>query len=233
MIASGWSKGFSALTLATDAGVEAAFVPSAGMVGCSLSDRGEELLGQRGGLRHYIEQRSTMGIPLLHPWANRRRADEVPGRREGGRPGRRSAAAFPRPRRGCPIHGLLAAAEGWQVDRHEATEDGGRARRELRLRRPPRAAGGVSRSHTEVLCEGTLQGPTLTITTTVHASGDTSVPISFGYHPYLRLPGVDRAEWEVENPGARAPEARSPNAPDRRPRADRGGEWSAWRADVR
>ncbi len=26
------------------------------------------------------------------------------------------------------------------------------------------------------------------------------MPISFGYHPYLRLPGVDRAEWEVEVP---------------------------------
>ena len=26
------------------------------------------------------------------------------------------------------------------------------------------------------------------------------MPISFGYHPYLRLPGVDRSEWEVEMP---------------------------------
>jgi aldose 1-epimerase len=65
--------GSSALTLSSDAagGMEAAFVPSAGMVGCSLRHRGEELLGQRGGLRTYIEEHSTMGIPLLHPWANR------------------------------------------------------------------------------------------------------------------------------------------------------------------
>ena len=26
------------------------------------------------------------------------------------------------------------------------------------------------------------------------------MPISFGYHPYLRLPGVDRADWEVRIP---------------------------------
>jgi aldose 1-epimerase len=26
------------------------------------------------------------------------------------------------------------------------------------------------------------------------------VPISFGYHPYVRLPGVDRADWGVEVP---------------------------------
>jgi aldose 1-epimerase len=41
---------------------------------------------------------------------------------------------------------------------------------------------------------------TLTIATTVEASGDTEVPISFGYHPYFRLPGVERADWEIEVP---------------------------------
>ena len=64
--------GLSALTLTSpDGGVEAAFVPEAGMVGCSLRHRGEELLGQRGGLAAYVAERGTMGIPLLHPWANR------------------------------------------------------------------------------------------------------------------------------------------------------------------
>ena len=57
--------GIPALTIATDGGLEVTFVPSAGMVGCSLRHRGQELLGQRGGLRTYIAERSTMGIPLL------------------------------------------------------------------------------------------------------------------------------------------------------------------------
>ncbi|HEY6653287.1 MAG TPA: hypothetical protein VI028_04105 [Solirubrobacterales bacterium] len=57
--------GFEALTVSPEAvELEAAFVPAAGMVGCSLLNRGEELLGQRGGLGTYVEQRSTMGIPL-------------------------------------------------------------------------------------------------------------------------------------------------------------------------
>src|SRR3954466_2512101 len=51
--------------------LEAAFAPGAGMVGCSLRHRGEELLGQRGGLAKYAEAGASMGIPLLHPWANR------------------------------------------------------------------------------------------------------------------------------------------------------------------
>jgi galactose mutarotase-like enzyme len=40
----------------------------------------------------------------------------------------------------------------------------------------------------------------VTITTTIHASGDVAVPISFGYHPYFRLPGVERGAWIVEMP---------------------------------
>src|SRR4051794_32043419 len=62
-------EGFRALTLGRPGALEAAFVPDAGMVGCSLRHRGEELLGLRSGLRGYADERKTMGIPLLYPWA--------------------------------------------------------------------------------------------------------------------------------------------------------------------
>ena len=105
-----------------------------------------------------------MGIPLLHPWANRVARTKFP---VAGREVVLDDARLPLSRGpgGLPIHGLLAAAEGWQVDRHEATEDGGVLAATLRLRRPPRADGGVSLP-TRVLFEATLQGPTLTIATT-------------------------------------------------------------------
>src|SRR5262249_46640283 len=45
-----------------------------------------------------------------------------------------------------------------------------------------------------------LRGDTLTLTTTLRATGDVPVPVSFGWHPYLRLPGVARAEWQVAMP---------------------------------
>ena len=51
--------------------LEAAFAPEAGLVGCSLTHRGEELLAQRKGLEEYARSGSTFGIPFLHPWANR------------------------------------------------------------------------------------------------------------------------------------------------------------------
>src|SRR4051812_23070563 len=118
--------GLAAITLASpEAELEAAFVPGAGMVGCSLLHRGEELLGQRGGLLRYVSERSTMGIPLLHPWANRlgSRRFETLGREVD------LDAADPPPStdpNGLAIHGLLAAAPGWEVERRDSNERGGK-----------------------------------------------------------------------------------------------------------
>ena len=191
--------GFEALTLSSaDGELEAAFVPEAGMVGCSLLHRGEELLGQSGGLARYAADRSTMGIPLLHPWANRvaERRFPVAGREVDlwAHPGLYTLGP-----KGLPIHGLLAAASGWSVDRHEDTAEGPRlvgtfdfaAREDLMT---------VFPFPHQVQVDAGISGATLTIATTVRASGDVPVPISFGYHPYLRLPGVERSAWEVEMP---------------------------------
>src|SRR4051812_25345073 len=72
MIADRTVDGIAALAIAAPGTeLEATFVPAAGMVGCSLRHRDEELLGRRGGLRAYAERHPTMGIPLLHPGANR------------------------------------------------------------------------------------------------------------------------------------------------------------------
>lgn len=59
----------------------ASFVPSAGMVGTSLADGGDEFLSQRRGLTAYVNDGKTMGIPILYPWANRLSANtyEVDG----------------------------------------------------------------------------------------------------------------------------------------------------------
>jgi len=45
-----------------------------------------------------------------------------------------------------------------------------------------------------------LRGGALEVRTTVTATGDEAVPLAFGFHPYLRLPGVAREDWEVALP---------------------------------
>jgi galactose mutarotase-like enzyme len=42
-----------------------------------------------------------------------------------------------------------------------------------------------------------LQGASLAVTTTLAATGQRPVPVAFGWHPYLRLPGAPRAAWRL------------------------------------
>ena len=58
-------------------------------------------------------------------------------------------------------------------------------------------------------------------------------PIAFGYHPYLRLPGVERSAWLVEIPVQRAGRARLRGAPHRRGGAGGCGWRSARIEDLR
>ena len=190
--------GFPALTLAGAEGIEVAFAPGVGMVGCSLRHDGDELLGQRGGLGNYAAERGTMGIPLLHPWANRlaQRRFSVAGRDVD-----LTSDALPLKDdgNGLPIHGLLAAASGWQVTRHDPTLEGATVAARFDFGAHDELIRAFPFPH-ELTVEATLSGDTLTIHTAVGASGDATVPISFGYHPYFRLPNVERSAWELELP---------------------------------
>ena len=57
----------------------------------------------------------------------------------------------------------------------------------------------------ELHIQAELKDGTLTVATILLSTGDVPVPVSFGWHPYLRLPGVPRAEWLVELPVRRRP----------------------------
>jgi aldose 1-epimerase len=192
--------GMAGLTLESAAlgGLVATFVPEAGMIGCSLRHRGEELLGQRGGLRRYVESRSTMGIPFLHPWANRLGAERF---ELGGREVDLTSAELPLKRddNGLPMHGLLSAAPGWRVERHAEREEGGVLAASFEFGDYPRLLAAFPFPH-RVEIEATLAGARLAIATTVEASGGVAVAVAFGFHPYLCLPRVPRAEWVLEAP---------------------------------
>ena len=191
--------GFTALTLSSDEeDLEVAFVPSVGMVGCSLRHLGSELLGQRDGLAAYASDGGTMGIPLLYPWTNR------VGRKRFPLLGQevvldRATSRLSCDPNGLPIHGLLAGARGWQVERHEAMGDSAvlAARFDFTVEKDLMAAFPFPHS---IEFEATLTSSTLTVATTVRPSGESAVPISFGYHPYFCLPGIDRTDWEVDIP---------------------------------
>jgi aldose 1-epimerase len=174
------------------------FVPGAGMVGCSLTHRGEELLGQRGGLEAYRERGSTFGIPLLYPWANRLAGPRysVGGREVELDPVRSPLRFDPN---GLPIHGVLTAYPLWSI----VGRSPGNGRAALAARLDYAAHEELMAAFPfphEVHVQAELEHDTLTVATILLPTGDVPVPVSFGWHPYLRLPGVDRADWLVELP---------------------------------
>ena len=120
MIGSRVVDGLPALTLASAAagGIEATFVPGAGMVGCSLRHRGDELLGQRRRAARLRRRPGHHGHPaaLSVGQPGGPQALQVAGREVVIDP---EVTPLRLDADGLPMHGLLTAAPGWQVERHE------------------------------------------------------------------------------------------------------------------
>jgi aldose 1-epimerase len=177
-------------------GLEASFAPEAGMVCHSLRHEGEELLTQRDGVEGYAHSGRTMGIPLLHPWANRLAGWEYEalGRRVDLRP-LEGRVVKRDGETGLAIHGVLPGR--WEVV--EATGTGVVAER--RPTDDPGFRAAFPFPH-RIRLEAELGPRALRIATTVEALED-EVPAAFGFHPYLTLPGVARADYALELPPMR------------------------------
>jgi len=145
-----------------------------------------------------------MGIPLLHPWANRLgRCGYALGDVEVELPAE-SPLVHTDPN-GLPIHGLLAGCSDWVVEDARADEEQAQLVARLDAGALPALMELFPFPH-ELRIEATLRRATLEVETTLRATGDVPVPVAFGYHPYFRLPGVPRASWEVTLPVRRQAE---------------------------
>jgi len=180
----------------------AGFAPEAGMVCHSLRHDGEELLTQRDGVEGYVRTGRWMGVPLLHPWANRlaewsyealdRRVDLEP---LAGDPVLRDRKT------GLPIHGVLPRP--WAV----LEQDRARAVAELAWGEE----GAFPFPH-RMRIEAGLSERALRIATTLEAL-DGEVPVAFGFHPWFSPPGAGRADYAVELPAMRRLELDSRHLP--------------------
>jgi galactose mutarotase-like enzyme len=175
------------ITLSAGA-LEATFAPRAGMVCHSLRHDGAELLTQRDGVEGYLRTGRWMGVPLLHPWANRLREWEYEAL--GQRVDLAPLAGDPvvRDRKtGLPIHGVLP--QPWEVVEAGAT----------RLVAELDGGGPAFPFPHRMRIEAELSARTLRIATTL----DGEAPVVFGWHPWITLPGVARADYALELPAMR------------------------------
>jgi aldose 1-epimerase len=169
----------------------AEFVPAANMVCASLRVGGAQLLDLGHGVSAYARAGKTMGIPLLYPWANRlsHRGYEAAGQRvtlpePDGR--------YPVDPGGLAIHGALPGDLVWTAS------SSGSDRVSARLAWDEPALLELFPFEHELELEAVVSDRALSIATTVVASGSAPVPVSFGFHPYLKLPAGDRETWHVE-----------------------------------
>jgi aldose 1-epimerase len=166
------------------------FVPEVNMVCSSLRYLGVEYLHQGAGVDAYAQDGMTMGIPLLHPWANRLSGLRY---RVAGK-----EVVLPRGENlialddgGLPIHGATPALMRWEAARLGPAALRGKlswtSEELLRLFPFPH----------ELTVQARLDRGALAIATTLTPVGNTHVPVSFGYHPYLRVPDAARSGWRV------------------------------------
>jgi aldose 1-epimerase len=187
----GMVDGEPAVTLAAGR-LEASFLPGLGLLGTSLRHRGEELLALPGGVEGYRDGHVT-GLPLLAPWANR-----LPGwrYRAAGVEVDLDGLDLHTDPGGLPIHGTLTAHRGWRLERLAADADRAVLEAGLDYGDWPELLAAFPFPH-RLTVTFALQGASLAVTTTLAATGDRPVPVAFGWHPYLRLPGAPRAAWRL------------------------------------
>jgi galactose mutarotase-like enzyme len=169
--------------------LDATFLPTVSMLGVSLRHRGDELLAPLKSLAQYRAGRVT-GIPFLYPWANRLGARTY----RVGNTRVTVPRTVPTDGNGLAIHGTVA---GLPFDLSRA--EPGRLVAQLETTRHDEITDAFPFDQ-RVELDARVTDTTLTITTTVHAQGTRPSPVSFGFHPYFRLPDAKRA-----NTGLRLP----------------------------
>jgi aldose 1-epimerase len=171
--------------------LRATFVPGVGMTGVSLRRDRREHLALPGGVAA-LRAGHTGGLPLLAPWANR-----LASRRY------RAAGVDVDLRRlrlhtddnGLPIHGLLVGWPEWEVT-------GTSVRREVAHLTATTIVDAPAFPFPHLLeVAVALHDDRLVIDTMLVPTDDRKVPVAFGWHPYLRVPGTPRPRWTLHLPG--------------------------------
>jgi galactose mutarotase-like enzyme len=175
-------------------GYETTWLPEVGMLGVSLKWHGLEVVAMPKTPAQ-VRKRSTSGIPLLYPWANRlgSRRFTLLGKTVDLR--RKDLHVD---ERGLPIHGTLVGDPHWRVARAHARANDAMLLAERWWERPEDLGVFPFPHHLEVAVKVSARG--LDVTTTVTPTAKEPVPVAFGWHPYLAVPEEVRRNWELALP---------------------------------
>ncbi|HSE43618.1 MAG TPA: aldose 1-epimerase [Acidobacteriota bacterium] len=184
---------FSAAKLIQSDTIEAVFLPEYGMLGASLQFHGVEILRKIEDLETSARRGSSVGIPILYPWANRlyEFEFEVAGKKIQLD---RSSPMIHLDEKGLPLHGVPWAQLKWHL--RDVQQD--QLSAELNWTTPVLLQ--ILPFPHDVKMNAVAQANTLKIETQITAYTDLEVPISFGFHPYIGIPELDRSQWKLKLP---------------------------------
>lgn len=171
----------------------AVFLPERGMLGISLRHRGEEILRLVDDLDAAAAQGRSVGIPINHPWANRLCGTHY---RAAGRDVELDPQSpwLLRDWNDVIIHGVPWS----RLEFREVQADATSLTSRLHWNRPELLE--VFPFEHELEMRASIDGSGVSIETTVFANGRDRVPVSFGFHPYIAIPGQSRQQWQLGLP---------------------------------
>jgi aldose 1-epimerase len=176
------------------------FLPDLGMLGVSLRHGDREVLATARNLVTYRHGHVT-GLPLLAPWANRLSRRRY---RAAGLDVDLTGLELHVDGNGLPIHGTMTARPGWEIVRLRCDDERASAEAQFDYGSEDLLAA-FPFPHTLTM-ETTVTAGALRVVTTLTPTGSRSVPVSFGYHPYLSLAGAPRGVWMLGLPARRQAE---------------------------
>lgn len=168
----------------------AVVLPELGMAVASFVVDGFDHVARPGGVGA-LRAGHTTAMPLLYPWANRLARRSYTS---GGTAVSLRGLPVHTDGNGLPMHGLLVGRSGWTV----TALGRGRVVARLSFAGQPDLLAAFPFPHT-VEVEVRVTTRALRVRTTVQADGPRPVPVSFGWHPYWRMPGA-RDDWRLGLP---------------------------------
>jgi aldose 1-epimerase len=183
-------EAFGVVRLCSREALEASFAPQVGMACCSLRHGDAELLGERFGLAAYAGCGITMGMSLMHPWADRLSSWSYAA--SGATVRLPVSPLLHTDRWGLPVNGVQSCGDAWVLDDSGAEAESAWLDATLPFDSDPRQLELFPFPH-RVHLRAEMSGRSLCISVELEATSSVPVPVCFGYRVYLRReqPGGD------------------------------------------
>jgi aldose 1-epimerase len=176
------SESYGLVCLRSSDALEAAFAPQVGMTCCSLLHRDVELIGERYGLGAFARGGVSMGMSLMHPWADRLSSWTYTAC--GTTVRLPISPLLHTDHWGLPVNGVHPSSDAWILQQSGAGGGSAWLHAALPFDRPRQLELFPFPHRLSLHAEVT--GCSVYIYIEIEATGQAAVPVCFGYRVYLR-----------------------------------------------